>query len=213
MIIDTLALWLAHIYIRFGIMRVWSKFISWLYERKTQEPLPSFASMSDLVKEIRTLKWRMDSWRGLFDWISSVGAIAWRMKNDPKKAIGDCDEFGRLSACVIRTELRRPDGYALLGAWDQTGINTTWLLTVMWKKTGGEEWEGNRRGYGGHNVCLIQYLDGTWAYMDYDFPTTRRATVEEVVKDIRDRYAQEYLPLGWGMSEPWTLKAVRTSRE
>lgn len=206
MIIDTIASWVAYLYVRTGIMRVWSNFIAWLYERKTWAPLPRFASMTDLVKTIRTLKWRMDTWRGLFDWISSVGAIAWRMENDPKRAIGDCDEFGRLSACVIRNELAND------GAWSMSGIHTTWLLTVMWKKTGGDEWESNRKGYGGHNVCLIQYSNGTWAYMDYDFPRARRNSIEEVVKDIRDRYAQEYLPLGWATSDPWTLKATQVSR-
>ena len=83
----------------------------------------------------------------------------------------------------------------------------------MWNKTGGSEWEGNRNGLGGHNVCLIRYWDGTFAYMDYGMPSTPRATAQEVVEDVRKRYAQEYEPFGWAVADPTTLKVIHASLE
>jgi hypothetical protein len=205
--IDKIAAQFAFYYIRLGIMRLWSNIYAWLWERKTQAPLQRFEGLGELVSFIRTLKWRMDTWRELWDSVSSIGAIMWRALNRPDKAIGDCDEFGRLSACVIRNELRDNR------AWGGGDIDTAFLLTVMWKKTGGQEWTSNKKGYGGHNVCLIRYTDGYWSYMDYGMPSTPRLEIAEVVKDVRDRYAQVYQPLGYAFHDPETLQLVGISRE
>ena len=206
-IIDFFARWGVYIYYRLGLMRLWSAIHAWIWERNKQEKLQRFDGIGSLVVYIRNLKWTADTWRELGDAISSIGHIQWRADHEPKKLIGDCDEFGRYSACVIENELT-DNPY-----WGGGDLDGAFLLTVMWKKTGGEEWESNRKGYGGHNVCLIMYEDGTWAYMDYGMPSTRRVSIEEVVKDVRDRYAQVYEPLGWTVSDPWDLTMVAISRE
>ena len=206
-IIDFFARWFAFLYIRLGIMRRWSLIYAWIWERNKQEKLQRFPDIIALAKYVRGLKWRMDSWRELWDAISSIGAIQWKADHVPGAFIGDCDEFGRYSACVIRNELKDDAN------WSQQDYDTTFLLTVMWKKTGGDEWDGNHRGYGGHNVCLIRYKDGTWAYMDYGLPIECGPEVKDVVKAVRDRYAQVYEPLGYAFSDPETLKLVGISRE
>jgi hypothetical protein len=206
-ILDSFVTWLAYAYIRFGIMRWWSGVHAWLWERNKQEPLARYAGLGELVSKIRTLKWTADTWRELWDSVSSIGHIQWRADHDPKGMIGDCDEFGRYSACVIRNELKNNP------KWGTGDIDTTYLLTVMWKKTGGAEWESNRKGYGGHNVCLIKYTDGYWSYMDYGMPSSPQLSVAEVVKQVRDRYAQEYQPLGFAYADPDTLKLVDISME
>lgn len=206
-IVDFFASWGAFLYIRLGIMRWWSIVHAWIWERNKQEKIQRFGSLGSLVVYIQELKWTADTWRELWDAISSIGHIQWRADHQPQRLIGDCDEFGRYSACVIRNELKDDP------RWGGLGVKSTFLLTVMWKKIGGEEWAGNQKGYGGHNVCLIHYLDGSWSYMDYGWPSKRVESVADVVKQVRDRYAQEYEPLGFAWSDPETLKLKGISRE
>lgn len=186
------------LYFKLGIMPLWSRLHAWIWERKTQAPLRRYSSIPELVKAIQSLKWRADTWRELWDAVSSIGAIQWRMWYDPEKAIGDCDEFGRYSACVIRLEK------ALGSKWiDLDKIDTSFLLTVMWKE----------RSYSGHNVCLIRYTDGTWAYMDYGFPSHPRQEIKGVVREILHRYAPDGELVGYAFSDPDTLGLVGLSLE
>ena len=180
-------------------MRFWSNLYALIWQRKTRNtPLKRFESLSDLVSYIRTLKWRADSWRELWDATSSIGHIQWRADNEPEKFIGDCDEFGRYSAAVMRNELQNNTRSAL-------GIETTYLLTVMWKNKG-EPGSTDHAGYGGHNVNLIKFRDGTWAYMDYGWPSTRVDTIAEVVQKVRDAQANSWEPLIYAWHDPLTLK-------
>ena len=89
------------------ISQVWSLFYRVIWERKLfGTPLKRFAALSDLVAYIRGLKWRADSWRELWDATSSPGAIQHRANTEPKKLIGDCDEFGVYISSVIKNELK-----------------------------------------------------------------------------------------------------------
>lgn len=189
--------------LRSGVARLWYKGYQWLWERNKRAPLKRFPDMQDLVDYVKTLKWRADTWRELADAISSPEAVQWRADNEPRRLIGDCDEFGVYEAAVIQNETARDSAWSA-----DLGIVSACLLTVMWYKTGGLEWEGNRNGLGGHNVCLIMH-NGGWSYMDYGWPSKKRKTIQEVVEDVRLRYAQEYEPLGWAVSDPNTLRVLR----
>lgn len=195
-----------------GFMRLWYKLYQFLWERSRRAPLRRFSSLKDLVVYVRGLKWRPDTWRELFDAVSHPDAVQWRANNDPKSFIGDCDEFAVYQAAVVNNEV----GHGMVpigGVIPPQGWENIWyarLLTVMWIKTGGSEWEGNRKGFGGHNVCLIRYTDGKWAYMDYGYPSEPRATVQEVVNDVRVTYAQEFHPLGFAVADPVTLRVILT---
>lgn len=203
-ILDFFVRWAVFLYFRSGAARTWSNLYSAVWERKTRETLRRFTGLGELVSYIRGLKWTADTWRQLWDATSSIEAIQWRASYAPYKLIGDCDEFGRYSACVIRNEIR--DNLK----WGGGDLETTFLLSVMWRKTGESV---GVRGYGGHNVCLIRYRNGTWAYMDYGMPSRPRYEIRDVVRDVRDRYAQDCEPLGYAFSDPWTLGLVGISRE
>lgn len=193
------------VYFGFGIARLWYLTYQAIWEPKSKRaPLKRFYSIEDLARYVSELKWRPDTWRELWDAVSAPTAVQWRDYNDPESFIGDCDEFAVYIAAVLSSERHEPPFH---------GIRSARLLTVMWNKTGGSEWEGNRNGLGGHNVCLIRYWDGTFAYMDYGMPSTPRATAQEVVDDVRKRYAQEYEPFGWAVADPTTLKVLYASLE
>jgi hypothetical protein len=196
---------LIHVYFRFGIARFWYLTYQAIWEPKSKRaPLKRFSSMENLAEYVSKLKWRADSWRELGDAVSAPTAVQWKAYHEPRSFIGDCDEFAVYLAAVLQSE-RHEHGFF--------DIRSAKLLTVMWNKTGGLEWEGNRNGLGGHNVCLIRYWDGGYAYMDYGMPSTRRDTIQEVVKDVRDAYAQVYGPFGWVVQDATTLKVEQTSLE
>lgn len=183
------------LYSRLRIYSTWSKIYQFLYERKTRMPLKRFPGLAELVFYVRELKWRADSWLELGDAVSHPEAVQWRAENVPSKFIGDCDEFGIYQAAVIQNELmHKPD-------WGHLGMVKADTLSVLWYKTGGESWEGNYLGFGGHNVCLIKYKDGRYAYMDYSFPSVKCSTIAEVAELVRKNYAQEYISLGHVQSD------------
>jgi hypothetical protein len=192
-------------FLKSGIARFWYKLYQFLWERNKLAELKRFPDIEDLVNYVRGLKWRADTWRELGDAVSSAEAVQWRANNDPRALIGDCDEFGVYIAAVFNNELAKVSNWS-----GDIGFERGDLLTVMWYKTGGKEWEGNRNGFGGHNVCLISYKDGGYSYMDYGWPSIKRATIQEVVEDVRLRYAQVYQPIGWAVSDPVTLKVKQT---
>ena len=167
-------------------MQYWSKFYASVWERKNRLPLKRFDDIKGLVSYIRKLSWRADGFKELGDAISDIEAIQWRAENTPK-LFGDCDEFARYNACVISNE-----------KWNKTSF-----LTVMWHSL---------EGYGGHNVCLINYDDGTFAFMDYSLSHAKHQTIAQVVEEVRTIYAKTpFEPLGYAVSDPWTLKPLLVS--
>lgn len=206
--VAAIAVWL---YFKTSIARVWWLAYQALWERKAREvKLQRFADFNQFVNYVRNLKWRADSWRELFDATSSVKMVQWLADNDPRRLIGDCDEFGHYEAAIIQNELLDDPHWGIkeLSTTKGMSIVSTAMLSVMWDKLGGETWEGNNLGPGGHNVCLLKFSDGTYSYMDYSWPSTRVATIGEVAEQVRRRYAQEYTKLGWAAHEPVTLKLL-----
>jgi hypothetical protein len=136
--------------------------------------------------------------------ISVEGSLFWLP--DQKIIVHNCDEFAVYQAAVINNELIDNRD------WTLPQVKHAQVLSVMWRKTGGQEWKGNSKGFGGHNVCLNSYSDGTYSYQDYQHPSERRGTIQEVVNDVRLKYAQVFEPLGWVVQDPVTLKVVKISR-
>jgi hypothetical protein len=164
-----------------GIYQVWSIIYQLMWQRKTA-PLQKFVSMDEFVKYIRTFKWRMDSWKELWDAASSAGHVQYLANTDPLRAVGDCDDFAVYEATVLAEQKFEPS------------IEETFLLNVTWYKYGGFVSPSNGLGFSGHNVCLIKYKNNEgWCYMDYNYPSIMRHTIREIVSDILTRYA----PMSW----------------
>ena len=339
--------WIMFLYLKSGLARRWYKIYQFVWERGKKSELRRFAALGDMVKYMRDMKWRADSWRELGDAINSPEAVQWKADNVPGHFIGDClpvdtkvlreglfgameevrlldlkvgdniaadhrrigptvevtaiihkgllptlkfvldngrelfctaehrlilaprwwerlfggtgkelmacfvrvgdrllgpknpkvlfwgpgsvlsvmditveggrfylpdsgiivhncDEFGVYQAAVVNNEL------ADQPQWSSMGLTGASLLTVMWCKTGDEV--GRFGGLNGHNVCLLTYDDGQFAYMDYGWPSKKRATIQEVADDVRTRYAGTFLPIGWAVSNPRSLKVLRAER-
>lgn len=112
--------------------------------------------------------------------------------------VHNCDDFASYEAQVFTEQFQG-------SKWQNLTVFGAEILTVMWR---GEK-------YGGHNVCLIKFLDGKsktfYCYMDYGWPSKIRSTVQEVVKDVMDRYAPTAVSLGWARTETTTLKPLEVS--
>ena len=199
--------WFVYFYFKTGLARAWYKLYQFIWEGKKKSRVRRFDTMEALVLYMGAMKWRPDTWRELWDAINSPEAIQWKADNQPSRFIGDCDEFAVYEANTVNNELADDSfwgGGELLGAS---------LLTVMWYKTGGAEWEYNNKGFGGHNVCLLAYKDRTFSWMDYGNPHGRKTSIQEVVDEVRKMYAMEYVPLGWVASSPRSLKAALVQKE
>jgi len=192
--------WSAFLFLRSGLARFWYKLYQFIWERNKRTPIRRFTTLPDMVKYMRDMKWRADTWRELGDAISSPEAVQYRADNNPEHFIGDCDEFGIYQAAIINNELADDPN------WSNLGILNAKLLSVMWYKT------GDHKGFGGHNVCLIAYTDGTYSYMDYGWPQARRETVQEIANDVRLRYATPCQSLGCAVSDPRSLKVLQAQR-
>lgn len=126
----TLARITTWLHLRAGIYRLWSKMYQAIWERQ-RVPLKKFESLTDLVTYIRTLKWRPDTWRQLWDTFSNPYHIQYIANTDPKRAIGDCLPadtkllksdltFVNISDVKIGDELCDGTGVAMvLNVWDK----------------------------------------------------------------------------------------------
>ena len=204
------AAWFVYWLFKLGILRTWYRLYRELYERKHFDPdspefthLARYHTIAELVAEIGKAKWRADKLKELWDAISHPSAIQYRLNTDPDKAIGDCDEFAVYSAAVINNESK------LL---NELGAVRAYIMSVMWIKTGGKTWAGNSLGYGGHNVCVIQLINGKFKWMDYSIPTNADS-LNDVASQVRDMYATQYYTLGWALQDAMTLKLISVSRD
>lgn len=159
-----------------------------LYDRKyAATPVAVYGSMEEIAAWMRPQLWVQDDWTQLWDaWCTPNKVQAVGQGGDHN--IGDCDEFALYIAAATEKSLAlgtmKPGTYV---------PDSARVLTVMWT-------EGVK--FGGHNVALLafkQITDGTtwFAYMDYGLPSLKRRTVQEVVEDVRAKYAPKSLPLGW----------------
>jgi hypothetical protein len=99
--------------------------------------------------------------------------------------VHNCDEFATYQSAIITNELKTNPFFGS----DFGLIKSAKVLTVAWLKTGGRTWQGNELGYGGHNVCLIEFRDGTFAYMDYGLPSKNVESIELVAKQVLGVYS------------------------
>jgi len=178
------------LYVKLGIYRLWSRLYQFIWERE-RVPLKKFGSFSEFVTYIRTLKWRPDTWRQLWDAFSNPYHIQYIANTDPARAVGDCDEFA-----IYEAEVLAQQGLAAEKPWEVTDTN---VLTVTWYQTG--EIEPGETRMSGHNVCLLRHVDGQWSYMDYGFPSKRYATVSQVADAIIRHYAYPATLIAWARSD------------
>lgn len=165
----------------------WSRLYRWLYERQYKDvKIASYDTLQDIARVMRRQSWVMDSWKELFNAVSSPQKVqALINANERGARIGDCDEFAIYIVSAVRRsmmQLRMP------------GVLSAQLLTVMWNSG----WVPN-----GHNVCLLQMLDNyriRYAYMDYGLPSKMYDTVEEVAKAVREAYDKNAIPLMYAVS-------------
>jgi hypothetical protein len=159
--------WFLFLFFKLHLYRAWSNLYRFIWERR-REPLKNFASLKELVDYIRDFRWRQDGWRQLWDAASHPEHVQYLMQYHPDEGSGDCEDVSLYIGSVISR---------------QFGIPCE-TLSVMWV-------------LGGHNVCLIRNLNGTFCYMDYGWPSMSRKTVAEVVADVRSRYSPGKASLGW----------------
>lgn len=202
--------WFLNVIFRLGVMRTWYRLYRFLFERSYYDPksedftmLARYNTVDELVAMMRLAKWKADKAKELWDAVSHPSTIQYRLNTAPDKAIGDCDEFAVYEAAVINNE---PSLLVELGAV------RAYIMSVMWIKTGGATWAGNPLGFGGHNVCIIQLLNGKFMWMDYGHPV-HAETAADVARQVRDIYAIEYRTLGWVIQQATTLGLVSASKE
>lgn len=160
---------------RLQVYNAWSHLYRALAERD-RAPLRNFAYLSDLVVYIRTLKWRPDTWRQLWDAVSHPFHVQWLALFEPQKLVGDCDDFAAYIIEVLTRMFR-------MASWKGRLMSKFEFLTVRWWKPEG--------GFGGHNVALIESEDGLFAWMDYDFPSDWFESTDACVEDIMKKYAED----------------------
>ena len=152
-----------------GLYGLWSKVYRFVAEGH-RHPIRDFADLSDLVRYLRDMKWRPDTWRQLWDAVSHPEHVQYLADTDPQRFIGDCDDFAAYEMEVIETQLKNHNSWGIVGAN---------MMSVGWYQPG--------QGIDGHNVCLLRYGDGTYAYMDYEWPSQKRGTIREVMTDVLNR--------------------------
>ena len=171
------------------ILKLNSVIHRFLYDRKyAGTPVATYKTVNELANWMAQQKWVGDDWTSLWDAWCTPNKIQAVGQTDGSHEIGDCDEFAIYISAAVEKSLA-------LGTLE-SGIDRARVLTVMWTD-----------GYkvGGHNVALFSYkqvTDGaTWyAYMDYSMPSVKRLTIQQVVQDVRDLYANGSLGLGWAVS-------------
>lgn len=184
---------------KLGIYRIWSKIYRFIWERNKRLPLKSFLSLEELVAYVGSFKWRADTWRELGDAISSPEHVQWIAENDPKRFIGDCDEFAVYQANVIENSLSKFNHNFV------KQFNRAFVMTIMWYQ------HDTDVGYAGHNVCLLSTANRKYCYMDYGFPSVEVETPAEIAEMVMKRYASNYELIAWAIIDPQSLEAIETS--
>jgi hypothetical protein len=179
--------WLS-LYHRSGGYRLWSGLYRFIWERKFSDvKLPTFVSLQ-LLGDLLTAHadaWRADGAAQLGDACSYPGK-AWMVFTGALKPESgfDCDDFAVFITNVLQKSL-------LQGTMKDIIANPK-MLFVTWLQGAAPS---------GHNVCLFEWprADGAvfYSYMDYGQPSLPRATVQEVVEDVRHAQAPGCTPLTW----------------
>lgn len=138
--------------------------------------IPTYRTIRDICLFTAGFKYRADSVKELWDAISSPEKVQVTKE-------GDCDEI----ALYVTNVIDKSIWYLTLDR--AHNITGTKFMTVTWL---------GKDGFGGHNVCLIEYSYGTYSFMDYFYPYNPRPKIEEVVRQVIDIYGgNDAECLGW----------------
>lgn len=187
--------WLA---MKSRVYTVWSKIYEFIWDRNKSMPLKKFASIDELAAYVHALKWRPDTWRELGDAISSPENVQWLAENDPGKFVGDCDDFASFESAVVSEQ----------GPFYVRGllVKQARIFNVYWHEPNGDRTTGNHRGFGGHNMCLLDLEDGTFCYMDYGTPSQSYKTLDEMASTVPGRWADSATIVGHAVWQTRTFK-------
>lgn len=191
-------------YLGFGGYKLWSKIYRFLWERKWRDvELKTFTTIAEMAKFVGGPgHWRADSWRALWDSVSSpqrVQQIFAGIEPQPEHDL-DCDDYMSFEAAVLHKSLKE-------GVLKEPDLAAVHCLTITWLEAG--------TVFGsGHNVTLLEYKDGLWGYIDYFLPSSRVMSREAVVTMVRNRYVGvgKWVGVAWMVSTPDTFTPTETHR-
>lgn len=178
-------------WLKLGAYRIKSNIYRTLFERKYAKieilPFTHLSQLPEFVK--RGSLWRSDSWKQLFDAVSSpqyAQQVFSGKEPVPEHGL-DCDEHAIFLVAAIKKSLE-------LGRLTDK-VKQPFFLTVTWFEDG---WKPN-----GHNVCLFEMEDGKFYFMDYSEPNGGWDTIQDLVNAIRARYcsAKTVDSLCWCVSD------------
>lgn len=184
------------LYMRLSGYKYWSYLYRAVWERKFRDvKIRTFATIPLLVKFVGGGgHWRKDSWRALWDAVSSpqrVQQIFAGIEPQPTHDL-DCDDYMSFTATAIEKSLAA-------GLMGEDHLKNVWCLTVMWM----EGWAAT-----GHNVVLLEYYSPeedciVYSYMDYDGPSPKKKTKQEVVDMVRLKYGgKDMVGISWCRARP-----------
>lgn len=187
-------------FLKLRVYKFWSNVYRWLWESQWSDlKVSTYVTLSLITERARAGWWRADSWKQLFDAVSSPQYVeaVWSGQAPVPTEGFDCDEFAIYLTAAIAKSL-------------ENGVMTDELqhprfFTVLWMEKDG--WTPR-----GHNVCLVSRLmprpDGLgvvpthrqWAFVDYSALSAWCDSIDDVAKQVRDAYAKESTPIGYCVS-------------
>ena len=170
----------------------WSRLYRLLWEFPYHNySVKTYRTIADLDIVMSTCKYLPDGIKQLGDAISYPGRVQFIIDHWPEdtRLIGDCDEFAIYEVNAIEASLAA----GCLAAYDGLTVKSAKFMTVNWLDSTGK--------FDGHNVCLIEWLNGTFSYLDYTQPSDPCADVGGVLKQIETTYFPGGLRLSWSIHD------------
>jgi hypothetical protein len=140
-------------------------------------------SLKELASRIKPDWWRADSWKQLFDAVSTPEYVQWVWLHGPQDSGFDCDEYAVYITAVINDSLKK-------GLLNEVGIKRAWMTTICWVTEAG--------GVYGHNVSVLEYNFGgkeTYFYMDYGMPSGPFNSLRDLAEAVVKLYGGKYLTI------------------
>jgi hypothetical protein len=180
-----------YVYLSGGIYRLWSNIHRFLFDRKWKNvPLPTFGSIPEVVERMREFDWKRDGMSELFDAVCTPQKVEAVGFDGSSPHGNDCDEEAIWLTNVIHKSLP----FKMISEITEAGLIGVEFFTVTWYERQGR--------FGGHNVCLLRYVDG-FKFMDYSYPSRLCKSIDEVADLVIKTYA------GWDTSGHGTQEAIR----
>jgi hypothetical protein len=183
----------AYLWLRLGLYGYISQFYCFFFEDKAKRaPVKYHASLQALADYVKTLKWRSDTWRELWDTFSTPEHGQWIADHQQENLAFDCDDFARYEATAVLNGVNS-------GNKEWFDVKGAYILNVMWRTKKGKN--------GGHNVCLLNTKEG-WRYMDYGNPSEPVPHIRVLVDMVITRYAKGATVLAYGGIRASDLKTI-----